>query len=622
MSVVADQGITESAFYFGPPESPLFGCLHGPADGGASGSRQAVVLCSATGSEELSAHRAWRELARRLASSGHSVLRFDYAGTGDSFGDHAELDAVSTGIASVRWAIDEVKRLSGRQQVTLVGLREGAALAWQASQGRTDVVAWVGVAPVISGRQYVRELQALQAAAGLLDTLPPERGLESGGFFMSAGNREALSALDLRTPEQAAVAHALILERTGRPLGPGFARTLNTLGVNVASHVLNDLEDLLLEPHHSKVPDSAWQQVVTWVAALPPSPLLQPLPVPGGRAGRWLGVTEQPVSIATRSARLAAVLSRSEEAATSGRAVLFLNGGAIRRIGPGRFHVTMARDLAMQGDLALRLDLSGLGDSPATASHDGTVVYSPTAVDEVVDTVQEVLRWPGIRECAVVGLCAGAYHGLRAAIAGAPVRNVVAINPLTYYWEEGLSPDAPPRPHEVIGEVARYRSIVFTLTPWIKLLRGEAHVRRMLQLLARGATRHLNRWGRDWGRRLGLSLHQDLGRELSDVAHRGVRVDFIFAEGEPGEPLLRDQSGAMLPRLLNRGAVHLWSVPRADHVFLNFTPRQRMMELIHLALGTKPRKPPMPPQDALAHERSGPIQSDGRRMVADRSRCG
>lgn len=622
MSAAADQGTTESAFYFGPPESPLFGCLHGPADGSDQGAAHTVVLCSATGSEELSAHRAWRELARRLASSGHSVLRFDYAGTGDSSGDHAEVDAVSTGVASVRWAIDEAKRLSGRQHVTLVGLREGAALAWQASQGRADVLAWVGVAPVISGRQYVRELQALQAAAGLLDTLPPEQGLESGGFVMSTGTRAALSALDLRAPEQAAMAHALILERAGRPIGPGFARTLNTLGVNVTSHGLADLEDLLLEPHHSKVPDSAWQLVASWMAALPASPLLRPPPVPTGRAGRWLGVSERPVSIVTRSARLAAVLSSSEEVAPSGRAVLFLNGGAIRRIGPGRFHVTMARDLAMQGDLALRLDLSGLGDSPAAASHDDTIVYSPTAVDEVVDTVQEVLRWPGIRECAVVGLCAGAYHGLRAAIAGAPVRNVVAINPLTFYWEEGLSPDAPPRPHEVIGEVARYRSIVFTLTPWIKLLRGEAHVRRMFQLLARGATRHLNRWGRDWGRRLGLRLHQDLGRELSEVAQRGVRVDFIFADGEPGEPLLRDQSGAVLPMLLNREAVHLWSVPRADHVFLNFTPRQHMMELIYRALGTKPQMPPTPPQDAHSHERSGPIQSDGRRMVADRSRCG
>lgn len=221
MGATAIQGVKESAFYFGPPGAPLFGTLHRPTSVDAAGSSQAVVLCSATGSEELSAHLAWRDLAERLASRGHWVLRFDYAGTGDSSGDLFEVEALSTGTRSVLEAIDEVKRLSGREQVTLIGLREGAMLAWQSSQGRSDVSAWVGVAPVLSGRQYVRELQALQAAAGLHDTLPPELGLESGEFVMSEATRQALSSADLRNPQQTALRHARPLVLCSRSLEPG-----------------------------------------------------------------------------------------------------------------------------------------------------------------------------------------------------------------------------------------------------------------------------------------------------------------------------------------------------------------------------------------------------------------
>jgi alpha-beta hydrolase superfamily lysophospholipase len=45
--------------------------------------------------------------------------------------------------------------------------------------------------------------------------------------------------------------------------------------------------------------------------------------------------------------------------------VIFLNSGVIHRVGPNRMYVRMARDLARQGFVAFRFDLSGVGDSPA-----------------------------------------------------------------------------------------------------------------------------------------------------------------------------------------------------------------------------------------------------------------
>lgn len=595
-SIVPAAAPVETAYYFGPPHAAIFGCLHAPVTSDKSGrASQAIVLCSAYGSEELSAHRAWRELADQLARRGHWVLRFDYYASGDSTGDAVEVELVTAWLESVRTAIDEIKRASGRQQVVLVGLRLGATLAWQASMERTDVMGWAGVAPTLSGRQYVRELNALQAASGLADTMPAEQGLESGGFVMSAATRDAVAALDVRTPHRAAAPHAMIVERPGRVAAAPLAAALTKLGVTVVSGVGSDLEEIFAEPHHCKTPTSAWQEVEAWIDTLPAPAVLAQAPIETDRTGECGGAIERHEFITTRTGRLCAVTTRSDGVESSGRAILFLNAGAIRRIGPGRFHVQLARELAREGHFAVRLDLSGLGDSDPVIGSDDNVVYSPTAVDEVSDVVADLLRRPGIHECAVVGLCAGAYHGLRAAFSGAGVRTVVAINPLTFYWEPGQTLEAAPRPHEVISEAARYRSIVFTLEPWLKLLRGEAHVRRMVQLLVRGATRHLVRWGRDWGRALGVPLHQDLGRELAQATERGVRFFFIFADGEPGESLLKDQAGAVVRKLGRQGALDLQEVPRADHVFLNQKPRQRLIGLIHQALGTTPRNASAPP---------------------------
>jgi hypothetical protein len=46
-----------------------------------------------------------------------------------------------------------------------------------------------------------------------------------------------------------------------------------------------------------------------------------------------------------------------------------------------------------------------------------------------------------------------------------------------------------------------------------------------------------------------------------------VRLDFLFAEGEPGEALLRRQGGEAVAALERAGALRVAHVPGADHTF-------------------------------------------------------
>ena len=69
---------------------------------------------------------------------------------------------------------------------------------------------------------------------------------------------------------------------------------------------------------------------------------------------------------------------------------------------------------------------------------------------------------------------------------------------------------------------------------------------------------------RDAGRMVGAPAAEDIGTELHTMVQRGVRVRFIFSEGDPGEHVLRTGAGRVLTRLLGKGQVTLSHLPGCD----------------------------------------------------------
>ena len=66
------------------------------------------------------------------------MLRFDYSSTGDSGG--AGTDAsIAAWLEDVDWAIDELMDNAGVDEISVVGLRFGAALAALVSAGRPEI---------------------------------------------------------------------------------------------------------------------------------------------------------------------------------------------------------------------------------------------------------------------------------------------------------------------------------------------------------------------------------------------------------------------------------------------------------------------------------------------------
>lgn len=147
------------AFFFGPAERQLFGNYHAPVAGDG---QVLTVICPPLFFDYMRTHLTLRRLALSLAERGQHVLRFDYRGTGDSFGDLGEV-TVSDWVEDIALAVREGFDISGSQKVRLVGVRAGALLACRLPVAVSDFQRLVLWDPVPDGAAYLQQMCRIQA---------------------------------------------------------------------------------------------------------------------------------------------------------------------------------------------------------------------------------------------------------------------------------------------------------------------------------------------------------------------------------------------------------------------------------------------------------------------------
>lgn len=261
---------TETPFYFGA-DAELYGCLHrAPRPTG-----RGVVMCYPWGREYNRSHRAFRQLAFRLADRGTSVLRFDYYGTGDSRGAVEEGD-VSRWVRDVEAAIEALAERGDASRIALTGLRLGASLAALAARARPERLDGVALwDPVVHGRDYVEELKQTAAeplwgvdeeppeeTRDAIDASPPDPAQELLGVPMSPTRYLDLEAVDLTTLP-APAERGLVLE-TGPAVGADAlaARWGMAFERLPAAEIWKDDEGALL-------PRNVLERIAGWLAPEP-----------------------------------------------------------------------------------------------------------------------------------------------------------------------------------------------------------------------------------------------------------------------------------------------------------------------------------------------------------------
>jgi pimeloyl-ACP methyl ester carboxylesterase len=545
-----------------PPEAvyigdrPRFAWLHRPATAATT----ALVIVPPFGYEAVCAHRALRHLAQAAARAGLFAIRVDLDGTGDSAGDDLDPGRLDAWLAAIDAACDAAEA----DRIVIAGVRLGATLAALAAARRGDIAGVVAIAPLPVGRAWLREARALEAT---LDLAPPPPGVakddhsELVGFALTAETRDAIGRIDLVAATAAPAPAVLVVDRDDLPPSDRWVARLRELGTAVDHRRLPGYVDMVLDPHKTCVPHVIVDAAIDFASRAPPVRRAARPAVVHTRA-ELAGVAERPVWLDDRLFAIA-----TEPRAPAHRAVILLNAGAVGRIGPNRLYVAVARKLAARGDLVLRVDLSGLGDSPPRPGAVENIVYGDHAVDDVELAVGWARR-AGAREVAVVGLCSGAYHALEAACAGQPIDTVVAINPLTFHYTPGLPLDFTA--FRVTLDTERWTRSTLSLASWRKVLRGEVDVRRIASVVALRIRDRVEHRARDVLRRLRVRLRDDLGSDLLALGRRGVAIRFIFAGDDPGRAMLVEQGGSAVTRLAAAGRLAIRVIDGADHTF---TPR-------------------------------------------------
>jgi alpha/beta superfamily hydrolase/acyl carrier protein len=260
-------------FYFGASSQRLFGCYHTPSPGTERSC--AVVLCYPFGSEYIRSHRAYQQLAGRLARAGFPTLRFDFFGCGDSEGEGEE-GQFDQWLKNIAVAVAEVQERSGLQQVCLAGLRLGASLAMLAGAVQDNISKMVLWEPVIQGKEYLQELTTQHQETIWRFFVQPktykvsDRPTELLGFPLNETLIDDLEKLDLLTISQKPAQNVLIIENRETAIAEPLKMHLSKLKTQVIHQHLPTFKIWVEDPDKGLVPQPTLQTIISWISEVSP----------------------------------------------------------------------------------------------------------------------------------------------------------------------------------------------------------------------------------------------------------------------------------------------------------------------------------------------------------------
>jgi alpha/beta superfamily hydrolase len=559
------------AFWLEAPSGPLASWLHLPQSGTVRSC--AVVICPPMGFEYTHSHRSLRHLAEAFAEKGFLAVRFDYHGCGNSPGDAFSAHQLRTWVADIRAVVREATLLAGSDAVAVVGLRLGALLSALAAT-EIDIDYLIAWSPVVSGRRYIREQQAI-AAVGAGEEPAGQGYIEGGGFVLSDEMVAELKKVDLSALRYRVRRAALVVERDDLPQENGLAETLKTHGIDTTVNRPPGYAGMMAEPQDTAVPREAIDGIIEWLSERAPTQrlalnadLLESRTSVTSFAWEGDGSITEELCWVDAPVPIFGVLT-TPTGAKPGRPLFILaNAGSVHHVGPNRLYVELSRQLARHGFPSFRFDLRNLGDSARGSPAEENHPYPVTAIDDVEAALRWLTQLRGFNAVVVGGLCSGAHTAFHvgAAVDLPSLQAALLLNPLTFFWTPGMSLEIPSA-HRTVRDAKYYAQSVRNPGKWLKLVKGQADLGYIIKFVIQRTTGLVRRFWSDSLELVGVRSSGRLASDLSRYGMRGRAIDFVFSRDDPGFELLNSGGRWVAGRLRRRGLSTVQFIEGADHTF-------------------------------------------------------
>jgi len=277
----------------------------------------------------------------------------------------------------------------------------------------------------------------------------------------------------------------------------------------------------------------------------------------------------------------------TEPEVPNGSAILLLNAGLIHRVGPNRIYVKLARQLAKEGFLVLRFDLSGIGDSKVRPDN---LPFQKSNLDDIKQAMDYLQQTHGINQFLLAGHCGGAVNSFLASLEDKRVIGIGLIN------IEGGDPKWSTYDNK--RKLSRYyenyygKTALTDASRWKKLLTGKA----AYGSIARNIFQNII-WNRISNVMFGvknrfeqkMNSQKDVAPDspqaifingLQALTNRDVNVLLIYAEGSTGMERTQFLVGKDLRAMKDAGKIRMELIRGADHTFTLVQTQKALFNVI------------------------------------------
>ncbi len=544
--------------------------------------KRVLVMCNPIGHDLIHAYQSIRDMADSFAREGFFVLRFDCAGTGDSEGDIFQGDIIAQWLRDTNNAVSLMRQRFSPESISLLGIRSGALLAGTCAASNKSVSGLMLFDPLFSGKRFIREIKANSRMAYFE---PDPDLLESVGFPYPNGMLDSLMQIDLAKTLDGFAAPVIGVIRedavSAAPLRKVVAACKQFTAIEAA-----ELETMLVEPHHTKIPRAAIDELVSQASMLfdaskdgmqERSALSSEAVLAADTGG---SIVEK--SVSTGVAGTTGILC-SPASGESRRfpVVLLGNAGSIFHIGPNRLYVELARKLAAAGYASFRYDLPNIGDGLMYRHPEANKPYPTDAVARITEVIEYAKQDLGHDSVVLTGFCSGSTQAFMAALEQkptAPLIEIMMVNPKVFYVEDKVEDKSVDTDNQVMQRSNYYRRAIRDTDRWKRFFTGDVDYKGVFQFIFRRCRVIA---GSSWKRLatiMGLNSGTRLGSDLVKFLKTGRRLSFFFSSRDPGHQILLETSGGVAKRLINDGKIPVYIIDDADHTLIALRCRAQFTE--------------------------------------------